>query len=147
MERKNPKLKIFISSLSHGKKWRNLKCKFKYGFSTVISKRKKEKKNSIFRFQEKKVFWDFKEFCDFYNLTNLIKVPICFKNPDFPTNIDAMLTTSYRIFHNSCAIETGLSDFHKMQVTFMKTYFQKKNSTIQYRDYSIFLQRSTDSIF
>ena len=32
-----------------------------------------------------------KDFCDLYNLKNLIKVPTCFKNPDFPTGIDAML--------------------------------------------------------
>ena len=55
-----------------------------------------------------------KEFCDLYNLKSLIKVPTCFKNPNFPTSIDVTLTTSYRSFHNSCAIETGLSDFHKI---------------------------------
>ena len=50
-----------------------------------------------------------------------------------------MLTTSYRNFHNSCAIETELSDFHKMIVTVMKTHFQKKEpKTIPYRDYCNF---------
>ena len=89
-----------------------------------------------------------KEFCDLYNLKNLIKVPTCFKNPDFPTSIDVMFTTSYRSFQNSCAIETGLSDFHKMIVTVMKTDFQKKEpKIIQYRDYNIFLQRSIVNIF
>ena len=53
----------------------------------------------------------FKEFCDLYNLKNLIKVPTSFKNPDFPTSIDVMLTTSYRNFHNSCAIETNYQIF------------------------------------
>ena len=66
-----------------------------------------------------------KEFCDLYNLKNLIKVPTCFKNPDFPTSIDIMLSTSYISFHNSCATETGLSDFHKMLATVMKSHFQK----------------------
>ena len=55
-----------------------------------------------------------KKFCDLYNLKNLIKVPTCFKNPDFSTSIDVMLTASYRNFHNSCAIEMRLSDFHKI---------------------------------
>ena len=41
-----------------------------------------------------------------------------------------MFTTSYRSFHNSCAIETGLSDFHKMIVTVMKSQFQKKGPKI-----------------
>ena len=55
------------------------------------------------------------------------QVPTCFKNPDFPTSIDVLLTTSYRSFHDSCAIGTGLSDFHKMVVTVMKSHFQKRN--------------------
>ena len=40
------------------------------------------------------------EFCDLNNLKNLIKVRTCFKNSDFPTSIDVMLTTSHRSFHN-----------------------------------------------
>ena len=56
-------------------------------------------------------------FCDVCNLKNLIKVPTCFKNPESPTSIDVMLTNSCRSFPNSCGIETGLSDFHKMIVT------------------------------
>ena len=48
-----------------------------------------------------------KEFCDFYNLKNLMKVPTYFKNLDFPRSIDVILTTSYRRFHNPSVIETG----------------------------------------
>ena len=80
-----------------------------------------------------------KHFCDLYNLKNLIKVPTGFKNPENPKCIDLMLTSSYRSFQNSCAIETGLSDFHKMIVTVMKAYFQKqKPEVITYRDYKKF---------
>ena len=68
----------------------------------------------------------FKEFCDLCNLKTLIKEPTCFKKPENPTCIDPMLTNSHRSFHKSCAIETGLSDFHKMIVTVTKSYFQKK---------------------
>ena len=32
------------------------------------------------------------DFCDVYNLKNLLKVPACFKNPEKPTSIDLMLT-------------------------------------------------------
>ena len=79
------------------------------------------------------------DFSDVYNLKNLIKVPTCFENLEKPTSIDLMLTNSYRSFQNSCAIETGLSDFHKMIVTILKTYFQKKEpKIIQYRDYKNF---------
>ena len=34
-----------------------------------------------------------REFCDSYNLKNLIKEPTCFKNPSNPSCIDLMLTT------------------------------------------------------
>ena len=47
-----------------------------------------------------------KELCGLYNVKNLIKVATCFKNPDFPTSVDGMLTSSYGSFHNSWAIET-----------------------------------------
>ena len=74
-----------------------------------------------------------------YKLKKLIKVLTCFKNPERPTSIDEMLTNSNRSFQNSCAIEMGLSDFHKMIVTILKTYFQKKEpKIIQYRDYKNF---------
>ena len=50
-----------------------------------------------------------------------------------------MLTNSYGCFRKSCAIETGLSDFHKMSVTVIKPYFHKKEQNIiKYRDYSNF---------
>ena len=68
-----------------------------------------------------------KDFCLNYNLKSLICVPTCFKNPDNPSCIDLILTNSAGSFQSSCAIETGLSDFHKMTVTIMKTYFQKLN--------------------
>ena len=46
---------------------------------------------------------------------------------------------SYRSFDKSCAIEEGLSDFHKMLATVMKAYFHKKEpKVIKYRDYSNF---------
>ena len=36
-----------------------------------------------------------------------------------------ILTSSSSSFQNSCAIGAGLSDFHKMTITVMKTTFQK----------------------
>ena len=41
-----------------------------------------------------------KDFYDLYDLKDLIKVPTNFKNLDFLTSIDVMLTTSYRNLHN-----------------------------------------------
>ena len=42
-----------------------------------------------------------------------------------------MLTNSPNSFQNSCAIDTGLSDFHKITATILKTKFEK----LKYRDY------------
>ena len=59
-------------------------------------------------------------------LTSVINRPTCFKNPEKPC-IDLILTNCPRIFQNSCAIETGLSYFHKLVVTVMKTTLQNCN--------------------
>ena len=69
-------------------------------------------------------------------MKSLIRIPICYKNPANPTCIDLMLTNANRSFQNSCTIETGLFDFHKMIVTLLKIYFQKRKAKIiNYRDY------------
>ena len=62
-----------------------------------------------------------KNFCSSYNLRSMINKPTCFKNPDKPSCIDLILTNCSRSFQNFCAIETGLSDFHKLVVTVLKT--------------------------
>ena len=36
-----------------------------------------------------------------------------------------MLTNRQRSFQNSCAIDTGLSDFHKVTVTLLRSSFLK----------------------
>ena len=78
---------------------------------------------------------EMKEFCEIYNLENLIKNPTCFKNVANPSSIDIMLTNKKLSFQNSMTLETGLSDFHKMTVTVLKRYFKKKPPiTITYRD-------------
>ena len=69
----------------------------------------------------------------------MIKVPTCFKSPDNPEAISLLLTNSVRSFQNSCALETGLSDFHKMTVTVLKSYLEKKQrKIISYRDFGKF---------
>ena len=79
------------------------------------------------------------EFCDIYNLQNLISDPTCFKNPLNPSSIDLILTNKRNSFQNNQTIETGLSDFHKMTITVLKSFFQKQDPvTIKYRDYKGF---------
>ena len=75
-------------------------------------------------------------FCDSYSLKSFIKKPTCFKNPENPYYIDLMLTNSPNSYQNSCAIETGLSDFHKTTATVMKMKFKKLKPRIEHhRDY------------
>ena len=72
-------------------------------------------------------------------MKSLIRFPTFFKPPANLTCIDLVLTNSNRSFQNSCTIETGLSDFHKMIVTVLKIYFQKREAkVINYRDYRNF---------
>ena len=82
-----------------------------------------------------------KTFCETFDLCNLIKEPTCFKSVLNPSTIDLILTNRKGRFHNSLAIETGLSDHHKLTITVMKSYFKKQIPiTISYRDYKNFNQ-------
>ena len=77
-----------------------------------------------------------RNFCDLYKLKNLVSEPTCFKNPNNPSCIDLFLTNCSRSFQDTQVIETGLSDFHKMNLTVLKIYFTKqKHETIFYRNY------------
>ena len=65
---------------------------------------------------------------------NLVKEPTCFKSIDNPSCIDLFITNSYLSFQNTTTVATGLSDFHKMTVTVLKTTFPKaKPRVITYR--------------
>ena len=67
-------------------------------------------------------------FLKLYGLRNLISEPTCYKNPENPSSIDLILTNSSSSFQHPCALETSLSDFHKihkMTSTVMITTFQK----------------------
>ena len=77
-----------------------------------------------------------REFCEFYNLKNLVKEPTCYKNPLNPSCIDLIITNQPKSFQNTKVIETGLSDFHKLSVSVLKTFFKKQlPNIISYRDY------------
>ena len=80
-----------------------------------------------------------KAFCNQYKLKSLNKEPTCFKNVNKPSCIDLFLTNNSKCFEDCLTLETGLSDFHKLIVTIMKTkheYFPPK--IINYRDYKKF---------
>ena len=67
-----------------------------------------------------------KEFCEMYNLKNLIKDPTRYKNPSNPSSIDVMLTNRPRSFLNSTTIESGLSDHHKLTISVLKSFSKNK---------------------
>ena len=78
-------------------------------------------------------------FMDVYGLKNLIKSPTCYKSVDNPSSIDMFLTNKASGFQNTTTIEVGLSDFHLMIQTVLKSGFVKKGPRIvTYRDYSKF---------
>ena len=79
---------------------------------------------------------ELRNFSNLYTLKNLVSESTCFKNPDDPTCIDLFLKNCSRNFQDTQVIDTGLSDFHKMNLTVLKMYFTKqKYETIFYRNY------------
>ena len=79
------------------------------------------------------------EFLEAFGAKNLVKEDTCFKSMENPSCIDLFLTNSPLSFQNTTTITTGLSDFHKMVVTVMKTAFPKAEPQIlYYRDYKDF---------
>ena len=45
-------------------------------------------------------------FCEIYNLKNIIREKTCFKNPNNPSCIDLIITNRPKSFQNSMIIET-----------------------------------------
>ena len=67
---------------------------------------------------------NFQAFCENHDLNNLIKEKTCFKSIE-GTCIDLILTNQKYSFKNTCTIDTGVSDFHRMVLTQFKITFQK----------------------
>ena len=64
------------------------------------------------------------DFCNDYNLSNLVKKSTCFKNPDNLSCIDLFLTNRPK---GTMKTETGISYFHKMIITVEQFLQQQKN--------------------
>ena len=76
------------------------------------------------------------DFCEIFNLKNIIMEKTYFKNPNSPSCIDLTITNRSKSFPNSMVIETGLSDFYKMCYTIMKMcYSKQKPAVIHYRKF------------
>ena len=77
-----------------------------------------------------------KTFSDSYNLKSLVKEATCFKNVNKPSCIDLILTNKPLCFQHTNIIETGLSDFHKLALTILRSKFQMQPTKIlHYRCY------------
>ena len=81
------------------------------------------------------------EFCDFFNITNLITSPTCFTKTHKST-IDLILTNKKSCFQKLKVTETGLSDFHKLIGTFLRPEFCRlKPKKIYYRNFKILMRK------
>ena len=80
-----------------------------------------------------------KAFCNQYKQNFLNKEPTCFKNVNKQFCSDLFLTNNSKCFEDCLTLETGLSDFHKLIVTIMKTKHECfPPKIINYRDYKNF---------
>ena len=66
------------------------------------------------------------DFCNIYNLKNLVEEPVCFENRNNPSCTGLYLTNRPTTFQCTTTIETGIPDFHKLVVTVSRTFFKKQ---------------------
>ena len=79
-----------------------------------------------------------KNFLGLYSLKNLVHEPTCYKSQTAKC-IDLVLANRNRSVQQTTTVETGLSDFHKMVVSVLKTTFPQHGPTvIIYRNYKNF---------
>ena len=77
-------------------------------------------------------------FCESFLFQHFIKKPTCYKG-DTPTGIDHIITNIPKRFMKSMALETGISDHHKMIMTVFRSTFAKgKPKIFYYRCYKKF---------
>ena len=70
------------------------------------------------------------------------------KNPNNPSCIDLFLTNCGRSLHNTCVFETGLSNFHKLVATLLRSKFESLPSKIfSYRTYKQFTEGKFKDLF
>ena len=79
------------------------------------------------------------DFLENFGLKSLVKQNTCFKSINNPSCIDLFLTNLRKSFLSTTVISTGISDFHKMAITVMRTTFNKMGPRkIIYRNYKKF---------
>ena len=69
-----------------------------------------------------------------FDLKNLVKEPTCLKSGK-ESLTDIILTNKPSYFHKTQGFVTGTSDFHKLVVTVMRSYYKKiPSKDISYRN-------------
>ena len=63
--------------------------------------------------------------CKIYDLNSLSKFSTCYENPGKPSTL-----ICHKRFPSSPAVETDLSDFHKVTATVMKTSFHNHKARV-----------------
>ena len=77
-------------------------------------------------------------FMNWFDLECLIKKPTCFQSKN-PICNDLILTNKKGLFKNSNVLEVGISDYHCLIITALRSQLVKGNAkTKLYRDYSEF---------
>ena len=76
---------------------------------------------------------EFNNFMDLYNLSNLIKTPTChFKGNS--SSIDIILTNKPRRFFHSDSFELGVSDYHSLVTSFLRTHISRLKPITSHTD-------------
>ena len=79
---------------------------------------------------------------DIFDLKNIVKEPTCFKS-EKGSLIDIILTNKPRSFKKTQGFVTGLSDFHKLVVTVLRSFYKKLSpKSISYRNNKTFDENS-----
>ena len=75
------------------------------------------------------------QFCELFNLTNLIKTETYF-TMSHKSLIDLFLTNKPLSFQKTHVTKTGLSGYHKLISTFLKSYFTRLTpEVVSYTNY------------
>ena len=78
------------------------------------------------------------EFCNLFELTNLIKTETCCTE-NHKSTIDLFLINRPLSFQKTKTNETGISDYYKLILTFLKSHYTRlKPKIIYYRNYKNF---------
>jgi hypothetical protein len=79
------------------------------------------------------------DFCDIFNLSQLVNGPTCFKKGCIPSLVDVIMTNKKSLCFKSQNVPTGVSDCHNIISTVIKgEVFHEPKKLRYYRSYKTF---------